>query len=109
MAERCGGCIAAACHWFIAKYEIPFRPIFPVLHGCPAAHSIQAQRSTASRRDQTSRNPGERPAPRESTRTQTYPSGTHFSGSTSSQFWYRLLEPSSTSGAALTSLAQLAL
>ncbi len=28
--------------------------------------------------------------------------GTHFSGSNSSQFWYLLLEPSSTSGADLT-------
>lgn len=45
-----------------------------------------------------SRTPGERPAPRESTRTHTYPSGTHFSGSTVSQFWYRLDEPAVTSG-----------
>jgi hypothetical protein len=32
--------------------------------------------------------PGDMPAPRESTRTMAYPSGTHSSGSTSSQAWY---------------------
>ncbi len=55
----------------------------------------------ASRADQRSRKPGERPAPRESTRTQAYPSGTHFSGSTTSQFWYLLVEPAGTSGCLL--------
>ena len=42
--------------------------------------------------------PGERPAPRESTRTHTYPSGTHFSGSQTSQLWYLLVEPAATLG-----------
>src|SRR3984885_8980756 len=42
--------------------------------------------------------PAERPAPRESTRTHAYPSGTHFSGSAVSQFWYRLDEPATASG-----------
>src|SRR5438105_3140227 len=42
--------------------------------------------------------PGERPAPRQSTRTQAYPSGTHFSGSTTSQLGYWLVDPHATSG-----------
>ena len=42
--------------------------------------------------------PGERPQPRASTRTQAYPCGTHFSGSQTSQAWYRFEEPAATSG-----------
>jgi hypothetical protein len=45
-----------------------------------------------------SRWPGERPAPRESTRMHTYPSGTHFSGSAASQFWYLFVDPATASG-----------
>ncbi len=59
----------------------------PLDHGCAAAHSMHAARSLVSRGENGSSRPGERPAPRESTRTHTYPSGTHFSGSTTSQFW----------------------
>src|SRR5256885_16847735 len=72
---------------------MPFSPILPVLQDCAAAHSMQARRSKASRRDQTSRKPGERPAPRESTRTQAYPSGTHFSGSTNKYQNWEVVDP----------------
>ena len=76
------------------------RPIFPVLHGCAAAHSMHSYRSWVSRGEKGSSRPGDRPAPRESTRTQQYPSGTRFSGSTTSQFWWTLLDPRATSGCA---------
>ena len=77
-------------------------PTLPLLHGWTAAHSTHSYRSRASRGENGSRKPGERPAPRESARTQAYPSGTHFSGSTVSQLAYRLLDPRATSGCAAT-------
>ena len=46
-------------------------PTLPLLHGCMPAHSTQSCRSRASRADHTSSRPGERPAPRESTRKHT--------------------------------------
>ena len=42
--------------------------------------------------------PGERPAPRASTRTTAYPHGTQVSGSTVSQVMNDFVEPGSTSG-----------
>jgi hypothetical protein len=49
---------------------MPLSPTLPLLHGWSAAHSTQATRSSVSRGWNGSITPGERPAPRESTRTQ---------------------------------------
>src|ERR1700742_3831339 len=80
---------------------MPARPTLPLLHGCVPAHSMQSSKSRVSRIENKSMKPGERPVPRESTRTHTYPSGTHFSGSTTSQLWHLLVDPAGTSGCSL--------
>lgn len=85
---------------------MPSSPTRPLLQSCLPAHWTQSRRSAASRAENVSSTPCERPAPRESTRTHTYPSGTHFSGSGSSQTWKRLLVPSATSGNESTIICQ---
>ena len=77
---------------------MPSRPTLPVLHGWVPAHSMQSRKSIISRALHGSMWPGERPHPRASTRTHTYPSGTHFSGSHTSHDWKRFDDPAATSG-----------
>ena len=45
-------------------------PTFPLDHDCAPAHSMHCAKSFVSRMPQSSIVPGERPQPRESTRTQ---------------------------------------
>src|SRR5262245_37011117 len=71
IAARCGGCDAAARHWVLAELGVPFIPTLPLDHGCFAAHSMHRWMSRVSRALLWHRYPGERPAPRESTRTHT--------------------------------------
>jgi hypothetical protein len=73
-------------------------PTRPLLQSRVPAHSTQSWKSRVSRGENGSTRPGERPVPRESTRTHAYPCGTHFSGSTTSQFWYVFEVPVTVSG-----------
>ncbi len=42
IAARCRGWSEATCHWFMPKYEMPFRPTLPFDQGCTPAHSMQS-------------------------------------------------------------------
>jgi hypothetical protein len=61
---------------------IPCDDFLQLADGCTPPNSMQAAKSFVSPELRGFITPGEQPAPRLSTRTTTYPCGTHFSGST---------------------------